>query len=88
MKLRVEFKEDSTFCARFVQTNCTFRPDFGEVVFIKSNDIYDGTYNVIPRVYQQVLPTKDKVLIDDVTVEVIPLTTVLNLSDGYTATIG
>ena len=88
MKLRVEFKEEPTFRARFIQTSCTFRPDFGEVVFIKNNDIYDGTYNVIPRVYQQVLSTKDKVLIDDVTVEVIPLTTVLNLSDGYTATIG
>lgn len=88
MKLCVNFIEDSAFSVKFVQTNCTFRPNFGEIVTVQNNDIYDGDYNVIPRVYQQVLPTKDKLMIDDVTVEIIPLTKVLNLSNGYTATIG
>lgn len=89
MKLKVDFDEiDSALDIRFIQTECTFHTDFGEVVLVKSDDVYDGDYNVIPRVYQQVLETKDKVMNDDVTVEVIPLAAVINLSNGYTVTIG
>lgn len=88
MRIKVTFCEDPLFKARFIQTNCTFHPNFGEIVTIRNNDIYEGDYNVVPRVYQQILPTKEKLMLDDVTVEVIPLTTVLNLSNGYTATIG
>lgn len=89
MRLHVSFDEvDSCIAARFIQTECTFRTGFGEVFLVKTDDIYDGDYNVTPRVYEQVLPTKDKVLIDDVTVEIIPLSRVINLSNGYTVTIG
>ena len=88
MKLKVSFKEESTFNVRFVQTSCTFRPNFGEIVTIRDIDTYEGPYNVTPRVYQQTLETKDKLMVDDVTVEIIPLNTVLNISNGYTATIG
>lgn len=89
MKLKVSFDEnDSALDIRFIQTECTFHTDFGEVVLVKTDDVYQGDYNVIPRVYQQVLETKDKVMNDDVTVEIIPLAAVINLSDGYTVTIG
>ena len=89
MRLAVSFDEvDSYIPTRFIQTECTFRTNFGEVFLVKSDDVYDGDYNVIPRVYQQVLDTKDKVMIDDVTVEIIPLARVINLSNGYTVTIG
>lgn len=89
MKLRVSFDEvNSCINTKFIQTSCTFNTDFGEVVLVKTDDIYDGDYNVIPRVYQQVLETKDKVMLDDVTVEIIPLSRVINLSNGYTVTIG
>lgn len=89
MKLAVCFEEiDSTLDVNFIQTECTFNIDFGEIVFIKTDDVYEGDYNVIPRVYQQILETKDKVMLDDVTVEVIPLSKVLNPSNGYTVTIG
>ena len=89
MKLHVNFDEvDSVLEGRFIQTECTFNIDFGEVFFVKTDDVYEGDYNVIPRVYQQILPTKDKLMIDDVTVEIIPLTKVLNLQNGYTVTIG
>lgn len=89
MRLHVSFDEvDSILEARFVQTECTFNIDFGEVFIVKTDEVYDDDYNVIPRVYQQVLPTKDKLMIDDVTVEIIPLTKVKNLQNGYTVTIG
>ena len=89
MKLAVCFDEiDSELDVKFIQTECNFNIDFGEIILVKTDEVYDGDYNVIPRVYQQVLPTKDKLMIDDVTVEVIPLAKVLNPSNGYTVTIG
>lgn len=89
MKLHIDFNEvDSELDVNFIQTECTFNTDFGEVFFIKTDDVYEGDYNVIPRVYEQVLPTKDKLMLDDVTVEIIPLSKIINLQNGYTVTIG
>lgn len=88
MKMRVKFNEIESFCARFIQTECTFHPFFGEIVTIRSDEVYDGEYNVIPRVYEQKLETKDKLMLNDVTVEVIPLARTLNVTNGYTVTIG
>lgn len=89
MKLRVSFEENnSNLKTTFIQTSCLFKADFGEVTLVKTDNVYTGGYNVIPRVYQQKLETKDKVMTDDVTVEVIPLAKVINLSNGYTVTIG
>ena len=89
MRLAVDFNEvDSELNVCFIQTTCTFDATFGEVFFVKIDDVYEGPYDVIPRVYQQILETKDKVMNDDVTVEIIPLTKTLNHSNGYTVTIG
>lgn len=89
MKLRVSFNEvDSYISTKFIQTKCTFNTNFGEIFQIRTDDKYEGNYNVIPRVYQQTLETKDKLMLDDVTVEIIPLSRVINLSNGYTVTIG
>ena len=89
MKLRVSFNEvDSYISTKFIQTKCTFNTNFGEIFQIRTDDKYEGDYNVIPRVYQQTLETKDKLMLDDVTVEIIPLSRVINLSNGYTVTIG
>lgn len=89
MKLCISFNEVD-FCSsiNFIQTECTFNTDFGEVILVETNDVYDGDYNVIPRVYQQTLETRDKVMIDNVTIEIIPLAKTKNLSNGYTVTIG
>ena len=89
MKLAVNFNEvDSYIITRFIQTECTFKTNFGEIFLVKTDDIYDGDYNVTPRVYQQILETKDKLMIDDVLINVIPMAKVINLSNGYTVTIG
>ena len=89
MKLKVSFNEvDSYISTKFIQTKCTFNTNFGEIFQIRTDDKYEGDYNIIPRVYQQTLETKDKLMLDDVTVEIIPLSRVINLSNGYTVTIG
>jgi hypothetical protein len=53
MKLHVSFDEVD-FCSsiNFIQTECTFNTDFGEVILVKTDDVYDGNYDVTPRVYQ------------------------------------
>ena len=40
---------------------------------------YEGAYSVIPKVYQQILETKNKLMSDDVTIYEIPYTEVSNL---------
>ena len=86
----INFNEvDSQLAVKFIQTECSFYIDFGEIFYLQNdNDIYDGAYTITPRVYGQMLPTKDKLMIDDVKVKVIPLSKVMNLSNGYTVTIG
>lgn len=49
---------------------------------------YDGEYSVTPHFYAQKLETKEKLMTDDVTVEVIPAHEVTNPAGGLTVTIG
>lgn len=49
---------------------------------------YDGPYEVTPRFHEQTLKTKNKLMTDDVTVEVIPAHEVTNPAGGLTVTIG
>lgn len=48
---------------------------------------YQGTYNVIPKVIEQKLETKNKSMTDDVTIEKIPYNETHNKT-GVTVTIG
>lgn len=50
---------------------------------------YDGEYVITPKTSEeQVLPTKNKSMIDDLTVEKVPYEEVTNLGGGLTAVIG
>lgn len=49
---------------------------------------YDGEYDVVPRLTQQILETKDKLLEQDLVIEKIPITSVSNQSGGNTIIIG
>lgn len=49
---------------------------------------YEGSYEVTPRKVEQILPTKNKSMLDNVTVFSIPYVEVSNLGGGLTATIG
>lgn len=49
---------------------------------------YEGDYRIAPDFLGQVLPTRDKLLREDVTVEPIYTSQVENLAGGYTFYIG
>ena len=49
---------------------------------------YEGVYDVTPKLVEQMLPTKNTLLSDDVKIEKIPITTVSNSSGGNTVIIG
>lgn len=49
---------------------------------------YSGSYEVTPRVDAQTLPTTDRHMVDDVTVQAIPYYEVSNLQKGKTVIIG
>lgn len=81
-------EEDSFLKINFIQTQCVFNTNFGELAPAKIYDIYEGPYEVTPRVYPQKLNTKEKLMNDDVVVRIIPLAKVPNIKNGLTATIG
>lgn len=49
---------------------------------------YDGSYEVIPTIGQQILQTKNKTMVNDLTIKSIPYSEVTNTSNGITVTIG
>jgi hypothetical protein len=51
-------------------------------------ECYEGDYVVTPKVDAQSLPTKEKVMLEDMTVKAIPYAEVTNVSNGKTVTIG
>lgn len=55
----------------------------------RSVEIYKGAYEVTPKAWEEtVLPTADKLLLEDVRVFEIPYSVVANPSGGKTAIIG
>lgn len=59
-------------------------PDAGTVV---GTEPYEGEYIVTPKVEAQTMPTKEKVMLDDVTIKAIPYAEVSNNANGTTVTI-
>ena len=58
------------------------------VVFGSGGERYDGEYEIKPTFEAQILPTKAKVLTDDITVNAIEVSRTTNLSGGKTVYIG
>ena len=54
----------------------------------KYYDTYPGPYEVIPKSYDQILNTKNLLMINDTTVKEIPYAAVSNVHGGLTITIG
>lgn len=59
-------------------------PDAGAVV---GTEPYEGEYIVTPKVEAQTMPTKEKVMFDDVTIKAIPYVESENSAGGTTVTI-
>ena len=51
-------------------------------------ELYDGSYEVTPRLYSQSLDTDGKLMQDDVTVYEIPISRTTNPTGGLTVLIG
>ena len=54
----------------------------------KTHKTYNGEYEIVPKVYQQLLETDDKLMADDLTVKAITYNTTSNEKGGLTAQIG
>ena len=60
---------------------------FGEVGYVTKyvgGEPYEGAYTVTPKVDEQTMPTKDKIMVDNVTIKSIPIFNVSNTSGGST----
>lgn len=87
MKLGVNFKVDKRIKLTLKETDQSFRPKCGEiqkVVEYVGGDLYEGDYEVTPKVTGQTMATKDKVLTEDVKIKAIPFFNVSNTSGGNT----
>ena len=65
-----------------------FKANMGEVqVVTVGAPPYDGAYDVTPKTEAQTLATKDRRMVEDVTVQAIPYAEVKNTARGVTVTI-
>lgn len=89
MNLKINFEENlQNIKLQFDESN-QFAADFGEV-YVTTEDVeyYSGSYQVTPTTEDQVLKTKEKLMLNDLTVCAIPYSEVSNLAGGKTAAIG
>ncbi len=88
MRLNITFKENAKkINAIFEETKQTFKALFGEVQQITEyvgGELYTGDYFVTPKVDAQEMPTKGKVMGDNITIKSIPYFDVSNNSGGST----
>ena len=75
---------------KFKDLTKKFKVKFGEVQTVTEyiGDKYEGDYNITPSVEVQKMETKNKIMLDDVTVNAIPYFDVSNTSGGSTVYIG
>ena len=67
--------------ADFNEAQQMITADMGEVQIVTEyvgGDPFEGDYSVTPKVEAQTMPTKEKVMLDDVTIEPIPYAEVTN----------
>lgn len=74
------YEEDAEFCLDFDEEGAEFCLDFGEfeIIHIADNP-YEGPYTVIPKAWDaQILSTRNKAMLGDVTVLEVPYAEVSN----------
>lgn len=89
MKLNVTFSEidEKTFNVQLQQNRSAFDAQFGQVQHITEyvgGELFEGDCTVTPRVEEQIMETKEKVMPDNVTIRAIPVYRVSNMSGGTT----
>lgn len=71
-----------------IDGNMSFPVDFREANAVSSNELYTGSYEVIPSNAESTLQTAKKLMKNDVTVRAIPYFCISNPSGGNTVYIG
>lgn len=75
------------FTAKFEELESDFSASLNENIVIQVTneyEMYEGNYNVTPTIDSQTLPTKKKVMADDLNIKGIPVFETENLSGGTT----
>lgn len=85
--LRFEEK-DQSFNAHFDESKHSFIMKFDEVVNTGHFPLYEGDYDVTPKIVAQTLETANKSMESDVTIQAIPYYEVDNAFQGQTVIIG
>ena len=91
MRLTPNFETEQRITMTLSESDQSFKVDCGEsqkVVEYVGGQVYEGEYTITPKIDAQTMPTKDKVLTNDVTVKAIPFFNVSNTSGGNTVYIG
>lgn len=91
MRFDVSFRQtDQRFSLTLSGDGKQFSASFRELQQVTVGDVerYQGPYEVTPAVSAQTLPTRAKVMSDDLEVKAIPFYEVSNLAGGDTAYIG
>lgn len=76
---------------KFSDLNQKINVNFGAVQTVTEyvgGELYEGDYAVTPRVVEQTMPTKNRVLVEDMKIKEIPFFNVSNTSGGSTVYIG
>ena len=87
MKLKVRFSETANKISPiFGERTKKLSPNMGELHTVTEylGEQYTGAYEVTPKLEAQTLPTKDKVLTNNLTVKEIEIHRVKNSSGGIT----
>ena len=88
MILEVTFSQENKLIdAELSASDTVFKADFGQVQVVTEyigGKPYEGDYAVTPKVEEQTLPTKEKVMAEDLTIKAIPIFRTSNTSGGTT----
>lgn len=92
MIIKVKFTElAKNIPVKFKENTKLFNAKFGEVHTVTKlvgGEQFEGEYIVTPKVKEQILQTRNKVLVEDMTIKAIPIFNVTNNSGGNTVYIG
>ena len=88
MKIQITFQEKAAGFPISFEDGSSFDVGFEDGFPSARASPYNGSYEVIPRINPQNLPTRDKHLAKDILVHAIPYHEVENTERGKTAIIG
>lgn len=86
MRFSVQFnKSQQKFSVQMKDEDNRFNAGFKDIQLVSvTPEVYEGDYSIVPTVDAQVIPTKKKMMRDDLTVTAIPTYEVHNPTGGTT----